>query len=441
MKIIAAFFCLTVFACSLLAQTSDQILASSNGRNFTVGDLPPAIAESYAKLSAKVAETRRALLEQQVAETLFELEAKTKATTREKLVAEATAKVPDPTDQQIRAIYDANREAIGGKPLGEVRSQIVAFLRRDPEQKALVDYLAVLKAKYKAVPGVDVNSVNLKPTDVLATVGAKTITAQEFETQNKIELYETRAQVYDDVKYAVNQMIYSAVLAAEAKSLNLATNDLISREITDKLRDYTNDERERLETDLRRRLYAKYKTQILLKEPVAPVLSIATAESPSKGAAAAPVTVVMFSDFQCSHCAATHPLLQKVLGEYGDRVRFVVRNFPLTSIHENALPAALAAQAAHAQGKFFEYTEILYRNQDALDRTSLKKYAADLGLNMNQFELDWQSEKSARIVRRDLADGKTYGITGTPTVFVNGVKARVLSTEGFREAIERALKK
>ena len=99
------------------------------------------------------------------------------------------------------------------------------------------------------------------------------------------------------------------------------------------------------------------------------------------------------------------PYPEKGHGEFGESVRFVVRDFPLTQIHENAFQAALAANAAHAQGKFFEYTEILYRNQEALDTASLKKYAADAGLNPKQFELDLASEKNAAEVRKDVADG------------------------------------
>jgi protein-disulfide isomerase len=440
MKITAVLFYLSFFACALCAQTPDQVLATAAGRNFTVRDLPAETAEKYTNAARVVADTRRALLEQMVAETLFELEAKARATTAEKLIAGVTAKVPAPAEKDVQAVYDANRDKIGGKTLAEVRPDIVAFLRREPEQKALVDYLATLKAKYKAVPGADVNAVALKPTDILATVGAKTISAAEFETKHKVALYETRAKIYDDVKFALNEAIYAALLDAEAKALNAATSDVISREITDKLRDFTEDEREALETALRRRLYEKYKTEIRLKEPAPLVLTVATDGSPATGNAAAPVTVVMFSDFQCSHCAATHPILKKVLAEYGDKIRFVVRNYPLVSIHENAFEAALAARAAQAQGKFFEYVEILYRNQEALDQASLKKYAADLGLNLAQFELDWRSAKTAEAVRKDLADGRNYGIAATPTIFVNGVRARVLSAEGFRGAIDKALK-
>jgi protein-disulfide isomerase len=441
MKIIAICFCLIIFSFALFAQMPDQVLATANGQKFTVADLSPEVAEAYTNLSKDVADTRKALLEQQIAETLFETEATSKNLTFEKLVEQIKLKVPAPSEKDIQAVYDANRATIGDKTLAEVRPQLVAFLRQEPEQKALLDSLAALKLKYKVVPGKDVNALNLKPSDVLATVGAKAISVQDFETKNKLPLYETKAKVFDSVKFSLNELIYNALVSAEAKSLNLETSDLIAREITDKMRDYTEIERQTLETNLRQKLSAKYKTQILLKEPVPLVLNISTENAPFKGNANAPVTVVMFSDFQCSHCAATHPILQKVLAEYGDKIRFVVRDFPLTTIHENAFQAAVAANAAKAQGKFFEYIEKLYANQDALDAASLKKYAVELGLNPSQFELDLQSEKNSEAVRKDIIDGNSYGINATPTVFVNGVKVRVVTAEGFRDAIDKALKK
>ncbi len=441
MKFISVCFCLIIFSLSHSAQMPDQVLATANGQKFTVKDLPSEIGAAYANLSKNAAEMRKAMLEQQIIETIFETEAKTKNQTLEKYLEQIRAKVPTPPEKDIQAVYDANRAAIGNKTLAEVRPQIVSLLREEPEQKALLAAFNTLKTKYKVVISKDVNALSLRPADVLATVGTKRITAQDFEAKNKITLYETKAKVFDAVKFALNELIYNTLISAEAKSLNLETSDLIAREITDKMREYTNDERQQLETNLRQRLSAKYKTQILLKEPVPIVLTIPTVNAPSRGSATAPVTVIMFSDFQCSACSATHPILQKVLVEYGDKIRFVVRNFPLTTIHENAFQAAIAANAAQAQGKFFEYTEVLYRNQDALDADSLKKYAGELGLNLQQFELDLQSERLAEAVRKDMADGKNYGITGTPTIFVNGIKVRVATAEGFRDAIDKALKK
>lgn len=441
MKFVLTLFCLIVFSIVVSAQTPEQILATANGQKFLVSDLPPAVGEAYLNLSKAVAETRKNLLEEYIVQTIFETEAKAKNLSLEKYLDQIKAKVPAPTETEIQAVYDANRDQIGGRTLAEVRPQIVSLLREEPEQKALLDTFNALKTRYKVVPGKDVNALNLRPVDVLATVGAKTLTVKDFEERNKITLYETKAKVFDIVKYSLNELIFNALVTAEAKSLNLETSDLIAREVTDKMREYTGEERYGLETALRKRLFTKYKTQILLKEPVPIVLDISTANAASRGAATAPVTVVMFSDFQCSACSATHPVLQKVLAEYGDKIRFVVRNFPLTSIHENAYEAALAARAALAQGKFFEYTEILYRNQDALDAESLKKYAGELGLNLRQFELDLQSEKTVEAVRKDMSDGRNYGIRATPTIYINGVKVRINTSDAFREAIDKALKK
>ncbi|MFN0140464.1 MAG: DsbA family protein, partial [Pyrinomonadaceae bacterium] len=134
-------------------------------------------------------------------------------------------------------------------------------------------------------------------------------------------------------------------------------------------------------------------------------------------------------------------VLKKVIAEFEGKIRFVVRDFPLESIHENAFAAARAAAAANAQGKFFELIELLYKNQEALDPASLKKYVAEIGLNPAQFEIDFNSPKVVEEIRKDVADGDALGISSTPTIFVNGRRVRHLSLDGFRSAIERALAK
>ena len=234
-----------------------QVLATANGQKFMVKNLPAGIAEAFGNLSKTVAETRKSLLEQQITEILFELEAKSKNLPVEKFIEQIKAKVPAPSEKDIQAIYDANREVIGDKTVAEVRPQIVALLRQEPEQKAFGEVLAVLKTKYRVLPGKDVNALNLRPIDVLATVGAKAISVQNFETNTKITLYETKAKVFDAVKFALNELIYNALISTEAKSLNLETSDLLAREITDKMREYTETERQGLETDLRRRLFVR----------------------------------------------------------------------------------------------------------------------------------------------------------------------------------------
>jgi protein-disulfide isomerase len=132
-----------------------------------------------------------------------------------------------------------------------------------------------------------------------------------------------------------------------------------------------------------------------------------------------------------------HPVLEEVLKSYGNKVRFVVRDFPLNQ-HENARKAAEAANAANAQGKFFEYAGLLFKNQKALDVASLKKYASDLGLNRARFDAELDRGVYAAEVKKDIEDGEIYGVGSTPTIFINGVQLRILNAEGLREAIDRA---
>ncbi len=441
MKFITAFLCLLTFSLALFAQKPGEILATANGQNFTSKDLPTEAAVVYESLPQTIAEMRKSLLEQQIADILFEAEAAARKTTVEKLVeTEVANKIPAPSDTEIQAVYEANRAEIGDKTVAEVRPQIIAFLKQQPEQKALLGYVASLKTKYKFAPGKDVNAPNLKPSDILATVNGKTISDENFENKNNVRLNDVEAGIYDQVSDLLEQAVYAGLVTAEAKSQNISTSGLIAREVTDKLREFSDEERAQTENAFREKLFKKYNAKFLLKEPAPLVQNISTDNQPSQGKLNAPVTVVMFTDFQCPACSATHPVLKKVLVEYGDKVRFVVRDFPLVSIHENAFRAALAANAANAQGKFFEYTELLYKNQKALDTASLEKYAADLGLNQKQFDLDLTSEKYAADVKKDMTDGKNYGITGTPTIYVNGVKVRELSAADFRKAINRALK-
>lgn len=421
------------------AQKPEPTLATSTKLNFTVSSLSPEGQRLYNEQATEIAKARTDLLTEMAANTLLELEAGVQNVTPAQLLVAQRKKVSDPTDAEIQAVYDANRAAIGNKPVTEVRKQIVNFLRHDPEQKAVNDYIESLKAKYKLTPGKDVNAAGLRPADVLFTAGGKSVTVQEFEAKNNVALYEAKADLADAIINDLQGSILSALVDSEAKAQNIESSAYIGREVTDKMHEFSDQERFDLETALKNRLFSKYQVKILFKEPEPLVLSISPDDDPAQGPAAAPVTVIMFSDFQCPSCSRTHPILKKVLDEFPGKVRFVVRDFPLVNIHEHAFDAAKAAAAANAQGKFFEYIELLYTHQDALDAESLKKYAAQVGLNARQFELDFNAAKTTAEIKKDMADGQSYGIGGTPTIYVNGVKVRQLTAEAFRDAITAAL--
>lgn len=441
MKFFTAVFCLLILSLSIFAQRSAEVLATATNKTFTASNLDEQAQRAYASRQELAAELRLEILAKQVADILLSAEAAARKTTVEKLTAEAAAKVADPPAEQIQAVYEANQSRLGNKTLAEVRPQIVAFLRREPEQKALENYIGTLKTKHKAAFGKDVNAPGLKPTDVLATVGLKQITAKDFEEKSKFQLYELDVKIYESVNNSLQNTIFNELLVIEATEKGVATNDIIASEVSDKMKDFSDEERYVLLLALKNKLFAKYKVNVSYKEPEAVAQNISVDDDPSQGAATAPVTIVMFSDFQCSACAATHPVLKNIIAGYKDKVRFVVRDFPLEAIHENAFLAAQAANAANAQGKFFEYTELLYNNQDKLDSTSLKEFATKLGLDRKKFDADLASGKYAEEVRKDMADGMNYSVNATPTIFINGIKIRHNTAEEFKEAIEEGLKK
>jgi protein-disulfide isomerase len=176
-------------------------------------------------------------------------------------------------------------------------------------------------------------------------------------------------------------------------------------------------------------------------EPPEFVANVSVDDDPFQGPENAPVTIVEFSDFQCPYCKkAADELVPQILAQYGDKVRFVYRDFPLTQLHPRALPAALAADCANAQGKFWQYHDLLFANQSALDDASLEAYAAQLGLDQATFDECYTSREYFDEVAADFQDGVDYGVSGTPTFFVNG--HRLVGAQPFaavQQVIEQVL--
>jgi len=441
MKFIKILFFIFVLMIGAFAQRTDDVLATATGMTFRLRDLSPVTQKDVADLPVKIPKARLSLLEQLVSRRVFDAEAKARGITMGKLLAEEKAKVKDPSDAEIQKIFDANADKLAELSPGNARKQVVAFLRNAPEQKLLGDLYTQLKVKFKVTSGKDVNVGTLAPADTVATVDGKPVTGKEFEDWVRVPLYEAKADMADVILDELDELIYNMLVMNDAKSQGMDSSALIAREVSNKMKDFTDEERMTLEMAFRNSLYSKYKVKILYIEPEPPLENISVDDDPASGPATAAVTVIMFSDFQCSACAATHPVLKKAIEQFPGKVRFVVRDFPLESIHENAFAAARAASAANAQGKFFEFTEILYKNQAALDAASLKKYAAQIGLNASQFDIDFNAEKTAAEIRKDVADGEAYGINSTPTIFVNGRRVRRLSVDGFVQAIQKAMPK
>lgn len=141
--------------------------------------------------------------------------------------------------------------------------------------------------------------------------------------------------------------------------------------------------------------------------------------APFRGGANATVTLVEFSDYECPHCAAAAPVLRDIEREFGDRLKVVHMHFPLSG-HTHAMPASRAAVAAGRQGKFWEYHDLLFANQSALERANLEQYATRVGLDLARFRADLDSPESEAPVAAARREGERLQIGGTPAVYVNG---------------------
>lgn len=163
------------------------------------------------------------------------------------------------------------------------------------------------------------------------------------------------------------------------------------------------------------------------------VKNIDLQDSPAKGPAGAPVSIVEFADFECPACGAARPLLDELYKRYEGQTRFVFKNYPL-SLHQYAEKAARAGVAAHRQNKFWEMHAVLFDNQQHLDQPNVELLAKSIGLDMPRFLADRDSEATADFVARDRKQGERLELSSTPTLFINGRKFE--SSGEFKEDLE-----
>jgi protein-disulfide isomerase len=159
-----------------------------------------------------------------------------------------------------------------------------------------------------------------------------------------------------------------------------------------------------------------------------------------KGNKSAPVTIVEFSDFQCPYCARLQPTLTQVLNAYPKDVKLVFKDFPL-SFHKQAKNAAKAARSAGEQGKYWEMHDLIFEKFSTVNEAMMKEFAGKLNLDMNKFNADFGSTKYDKLIQQDINMGRTAGVTGTPSLFLNGKRMQRRSVDDFKTAIDAILKK
>jgi protein-disulfide isomerase len=293
------------------------------------------------------------------------------------------------------------------------------------------------------------------PGDVAARIGDRTITVRELDERWKqddpAQNAEVTQSIYDGRRAALEAIIADSLLAEAAKSSGMSADGYLEAEIGKRIKPVTDAEVStffsanqsqmqgrgldvmapainRYLTDQRR---AQARDAILselrAKGPAirvaleVPRVNVAiSADNPGWGNASAAVTIIEFSDYQCPFCQRVEPTLKRLRATYGDKIRFVWKDFPLTQIHPQAFKASEAAHCAGDQGKYWELHDVLFNKQQELQLDDLKRHAIELGLNTATFNECLDSSKYGERVRDGLSEGSQLGVNSTPTIFING---------------------
>ncbi len=166
------------------------------------------------------------------------------------------------------------------------------------------------------------------------------------------------------------------------------------------------------------------------------------------GSPTAAVTVEEFADYQCPTCGTVHPKLKELTGVYGNKIKFIYRSFPLTQIHKNALDASIAAEAAGFQGKFWAMQDQLFTNRQEWENSNdarkiFEGYAQKLGMDVTKFQNDMLGLPAKQRVDEDMKRGRSIGISGTPTIYINGtpLTSEQMEVSAMRQIIDAELQK
>jgi len=315
------------------------------------------------------------------------------------------------------------------------------------------------------------------PGDVAARIGDRAITIRDLDEKWKkdepAENAEVVQMIYDGRKAALEAIIADSLVAEAAKKAGMSADGYLEAEIAKRVKPVTDAEvaafyKENINQMQGRTLeqiaptITRYLTDQLRAQArtaaindlrkagpairvslEAPRLTLAVSPSnPSVGSASAPITLIEFSDYQCPYCGRVEPTLKRLRAAYGDKIRFVWKDFPLTQIHPQAFKAGEAAHCAGDQGKYWELHDVLFNKQSELQLDDLKRHALTLGLNTDTFNQCLDSSKYAERVRDGVAEGGQVGVNSTPTVFINGRRfSGAQPYEVFAAAIDEELAK
>jgi protein-disulfide isomerase len=450
-----------------------DVFATVNGVRISKLDIAAATQQRIKELQQQVIDARKREVDLQINSILLDAESKKRGINTTKLLeAEVVAKVIAPSEAEAQAFYNQNKARINAE-FTKVKGDIIAYLTEERQRDTAKRFADRLRAAATVRISNEAVTPPLTPAArarVFATVNGRSITSGDVEDSLKPLIFVVQDSAFGLRKQDIELRINDALLEQEARKRAVTTTSLLATEVAaktkpvseaDALKFYNenkpriNGEFEQLKTqiidylkeqatrdaqaDFAARLRSAGQIQIFLTPPEQPTYRLAVDDQPVRGNASAAVTVIVFTDYQCPSCAKQHPVMERLMTEYASRVKFVVRDFPLTQ-YENSAKAAEAAEAAREQGKYWEYVALLYKNQSALQVDRLKQYASTLGLDRARFDASLDSGKFADKILRDRLDGQRVGVSSAPVFFVNGRRVNDLTYEGLKTAIETNLK-
>ena len=456
--------------CACESQILPETVAIVNRIKIASNDIKKSTRQAVSELQRQVIEARKNELDLTINSRLLAMEAKKRGLSTTKLLEqEVVAKVQRPTAAEAQAFYDQNKARIK-EDFKDVADEIIAYLldrRQRVEAKSFADELRQASETKVLITEGTPPTNQAERARVLAIVKGEPITSGELEDSLKPLIFDVQEKVYRLRKDELDLTINDILLTQEAQRRKITTNALLDVEVKpqpvsdDQARAFYEENKERVSGDfvqakdairqyleqveLRKaqrvfveKLRAAASIQVFLIAPESPVFSISTSDQPSLGSANAPVTIIAFTDYQCPSCAVMHQNLERLVKEYGDKIRLVARDFPLNQ-HTEALKAAEAAEAAREQGRYWEYVQVLLRNQSALGVEKLKSYATEVGLDRTRFDSGLDSGKFAELVQRDVDEGMKLGLKATPTLFLNGRRVSVKSYEDLKAQVDALL--
>lgn len=296
------------------------------------------------------------------------------------------------------------------------------------------------------VPGALSQTSGEKPA---ALIGEEAIYDSDYLPQIQGQVYKVRQQEYQLKLKALEGAINQRLLKVEAEKQGISEEELLRREVDSKVPDPPDDEveqrlviqmfrggmpsnttKEQIAEEMKKGkieqardiyfagLRERAGVQIFLPPPR---LEVAPDPGRMRGNPDAPITIVEFSDFQCPYCYQAYFTTKKILEKYGEKVKFSYRDMPLAGVEADPNGTAAAARCAGEQGKYWEYHDMLFENQDDVGPRAFREFAGDLNLDGAKFESCLESAKFRTSIQKDFQEGLQLGITGTPYFFINGI--------------------